>query len=151
MIGSMLAGAYPWIKALHIASVIAWMSGLLYLPRLFVYHAEEAGFGSDRHDLFSKMEYRLLRIIMAPALIGSWVFGLALIATPGAVDWAQIWPWAKALAVLALTWFHMWLARKRRELESGECQTTGKTFRRMNEFPAILMLIIVIFVVVKPF
>ena len=151
MIASIWSEAFLWIKAFHVASVIAWMAGLFYLPRLYVYHVEEGSHGSNRHVMLSKMEYRLLRIIMNPAMILSWVFGLALVMTPGAVDWTQGWPWVKAAAVLAMTWFHMWLARKRRELAAGECTTTGKVFRRMNEFPTVLMLIIVIAAIARPF
>ena len=99
---SELVAAHDWIKAFHIISVVAWMAGLLYLPRLFVYHAETRP-GSDAAETFKVMERRLLRGIMTPAMIASYVFGLALAATPGVVDWRQGWIYVKLAAVLALT------------------------------------------------
>ena len=96
-----LAAAYPWIKALHIVGVIAWMAGLLYLPRLFVYHAQ-APIGSDRAAIFSVMERRLLRGIMLPALLMTYGFGILLAATPGLVDWHSLWIWLK-LALVAVS------------------------------------------------
>ena len=89
-----LVGAYPWIKSIHIISMVAWMAGLLYLPRLYVYHAM-APVGSDRSATFKVMERRLLRGIMNPAMIATWFFGLALAGTPGIVDWRMGWIWAK--------------------------------------------------------
>ena len=95
-----LAYAYPWIKAFHIIAVIAWMAGLFYLPRLFVYHAEQVEPGGGRDDLFQTMEMKLLCVIMNPAMIATWLFGLMLVGIPGLVDWSMIWPWTKAAAVL---------------------------------------------------
>lgn len=86
-----LYSAYPWIKAFHIMAVIAWMAGLFYLPRLFVYHTEQVGQNGETHEMFQTMERRLLRAIMNPAMIATWVFGLCLVMTPGLVDWAEIW------------------------------------------------------------
>jgi len=151
MIGEFLAIAYPWTKSLHVISVIAWMAGLFYLPRLFVYHAERIAVGSDTDALFQTMEYRLLRAIMNPAMIASWVFGLSLVFTPGVVDWGAFWPWAKAAAVLAMTWFHHWLARRRKEFVKGENTRTGRTYRIMNEVPTLLLIIIVVSVIARPF
>src|SRR5205823_10902794 len=103
--GVAVSAAYPWLKALHIIAVIAWMAGLLYLPRLFVYHAE-APRGSDRAMTFAVMERRLMRGIMLPALVMTYAFGIALAATPGAVDWGSGWIWAQLALVLLLTLFH---------------------------------------------
>jgi putative membrane protein len=82
-----LAGAYPWVKSFHVISVISWMAGMLYLPRLFVYHAVAVP-GSEQAETFLVMERRLLRAIMNPAMIGTWLFGGLLLVTPGIVDWA---------------------------------------------------------------
>ena len=140
---------YPWLKALHVISVISWMAGLLYLPRLFVHHVEQACCTGERHDLFVMMERRLLRIIMNPAMIATWVFGLSLLFVPGIVDWSQTWPWSKAAAVLAMTWFHHWLAQRRKTLEAGTDAFTGRDYRLMNEVPTVLMIVIVLSVVLK--
>ena len=147
--GDFLAEYYSWTKAFHIMSVIAWMAGLFYLPRLFVYHAESVEAGSDTDRLFQTMERKLLRLIMNPAMVATWVFGLALVFTPGIVAWSMIWPWTKAAAVLGMTWFHHWLARRRKDFAAGENLRTGRQFRMMNELPTILMLVIVLSVVVK--
>src|SRR5579863_10743807 len=111
---SLLAAAYPWLKSLHIVAVVAWMAGLLYLPRLYVYHAE-APRGSSRAAMLEVMERRLLRGIMLPAAVMTYGFGLALAATPGVVDWQRGWIWAKLVLVAALTGFHLLLARWRRD------------------------------------
>ena len=99
-----LASLYPWTKALHVVSVMAWMAGLFYLPRLFVYHTEQSETGTDRDALFQTMERKLLRFIMNPAMIATWIFGLMLVFTPGVVDWGAVWPYTKAAAVLAASW-----------------------------------------------
>ena len=146
-----LSSAYLWIKAFHIMSVIAWMAGLFYLPRLFVYHAEKVGQSGEVHELFQTMEVKLLRVIMNPAMIATWVFGLLLVATPGVVDWSQFWPWTKALSVIAMTWFHMWCSARRKEFAAGRSSITGRQYRIMNEVPTLLMFVIVLSVVVRPF
>ena len=145
----MTAELYLWCKALHIASVIAWMAGMFYLPRLYVYHAERAEAGSELEATFLIMQGKLRKVIMAPALIASWVFGLALLFF-GAVDWSMIWPWAKALSVLAMTGMHVWLVARGRDFERGTNTWTGRQFRIANEIPTVLMLIIVVSVVVRP-
>ncbi|MDW4498075.1 CopD family protein [Sulfitobacter sp. D35] len=145
----LLAAAYPWTKALHIMAVIAWMAGLFYLPRLFVYHVETVGETGDTHGLFMTMERRLIRVIMNPAMIATWVFGLCLLFTPGLVSWDMIWPWTKGAGVLAMTWFHHWCSMRRKELERGENHITGRQFRMMNEVPTLLMVLIVVSVVVR--
>ncbi len=141
--------AYPWVKAVHIMAVIAWMAGLFYLPRLFVYHAEQVEVGTDRDRLFQTMELKLLRLIMAPSMIATWVIGLLLVMTPGIVDWSMMWPWVKLAGVIGRTWFHMWLAGRRRDFSSGRNQLSGRRYRLMNEVPTVLMVAIVLSVVVK--
>ena len=145
---SLLSSLYPWIKAIHIMAVISWMAGLFYLPRLFVYHAERGLREGEPAASFAMMEEKLLRVIMNPAMMASWLFGILLVLTPGIVDWSMIWPWTKAAAVLAMTAFHMWLARQRRELERGRA-LSGRTYRLMNELPTLLMVFIVLSVVLK--
>ena len=140
---------YPWTKSLHVISVIAWMAGLFYLPRLYVYHSERVGTSGETHDLFTTMEVRLLRVIMNPAMIATWVFGLLLVMTPGIVDWTAVWPYTKALSVLGMTWFHHWLGLRRKDFVNGSNSVTGRTYRMMNEVPTALMVVIVISVVVK--
>ena len=146
-----IAELYPWLKAAHIISVIAWMAAVFYLPRLFAYHAGTGGIRSPSHETFVVMERRLLQIIATPAMLLTWLFGLMLLMTPGIVGWHEIWPWAKAFGVLAMTLFHFWLARQRRTLITGECAVSEKRFRAMNEIPTALVILIVIMVVVRPF
>ncbi|MFN3647393.1 MAG: protoporphyrinogen oxidase HemJ [Gemmobacter sp.] len=145
-----LASLYPWIKALHVVSVMSWMAGLFYLPRLYVYHAERVQGGlAAAEDLFRTMERRLLRAIMNPAMVATWVFGLLLVLTPGIVDWSAAWPWVKGASVLAMTWFHMWLAARRKDFAAGRNLRSGRSYRLMNEVPTLLMLLIVFAVIVK--
>jgi putative membrane protein len=144
-----LAAAYPWIKAVHVMAVITWMAGLFYLPRLFVYHAERVAAGSDTDAMFQTMERRLLRAIMNPSMLVSWGAGVALVATPGIVDWSWTWPWVKAASVLAMTAFHMWLAARRRDFAAGRNTLSGRQYRAMNEVPTVLMVAIVLAVIVK--
>lgn len=148
---NLFADLYPWTKSLHIIAVVAWMAGLFYLPRLFVYHAEQAQPGSDRDSMLQEMERKLLKAIMNPAMIATWVFGLCLIATPGVVDWSAVWPWTKAASVLGMTWFHMWLGKRRKEFVAGTNTRAGRTYRMMNELPTLLLVVIVISVVARPF
>ncbi|KRW96979.1 CopD family protein [Paracoccus sp. MKU1] len=140
--------AYPWIKALHVMAVLSWMAGLFYLPRLFVYHAERGHLGQEPAQSFWIMEDKLLRLIMNPAMIVTWLAGLALVLTPGIVDWTMIWPWTKAAGVLGMTWFHMWLAGQRQALLRGQ-GLSGRRYRMMNEVPTLLMVVIVLSVIVK--
>lgn len=148
---TMLSVVYPWIKALHVISVIAWMAGLLYLPRLFVNHVESAPPGSELSDVFKGMERRLLKRIMNPAMIASWVFGVLLFATPGIASIHAGWMVVKLVMVLGLTGYHMWLARCVREFASDSNHLSSRRFRVMNEVPAVLMVVIVIMVIVRPF
>ncbi len=147
----LLSLLYPWTKSLHVISVIAWMAGLFYLPRLYVYHVEKVGSGTDTDALFQTMEMKLLRFIMNPAMIASWAFGLLLVATPGVVDWLSVWPWTKAAGIVGMTWFHHWLGRRRKDFASGSNTREGRTYRIMNEVPTILLVLIVVSVIVKPF
>lgn len=146
---SILVDYYLWVKALHVMAVIAWMAGLFYLPRLFVYHAEQIGVGEKADGLFQTMEMKLLRVIMNPAMIVTWVCGLLLVATPGIVDWSMVWPWTKAASVIGMTWFHMWLAGRRKDFAAGQNMLTGRRYRMMNEVPTLLMVVIVLSVIVK--
>jgi putative membrane protein len=146
----LLAIAYTWIKALHIISVVAWMAGLLYLPRLFVYHAE-APVGSDRAEVLKIMERRLLRGIMLPAAIAVMFFGLLLAATPGVVDWHSGWIWVKLVLVLGLAVFHLQLAQWHQQFVADLMPHTPRFFRIVNEVPTLALIAIVILVVVKPF
>lgn len=145
----LLASLYPWIKSLHIISVISWMAGMFYLPRLFVYHAEQSEPGDARDTVFQEMERKLLRVIINPAAIATWVFGLMLVFTPGIVDWSEVWPWTKAAAVIIMTWFYHWLARRRKEFARGQNTRSGRTYRLMNEVPTVLMFVIVFSVVLR--
>lgn len=144
-----LLGLYPWTKAFHIMSVIAWMAGLFYLPRLFVHHVEQGLQLPDIGSVFQMMEVKLLRLIMNPAMIAAWIFGLMLVFTPGIVDWGAVWPYSKAAAVLAMTWFHHWLALRRKDFLTGKNRMTGRQYRLMNEVPTVLMVVIVLSAVVK--
>lgn len=145
-----LAGAYPWIKALHIIGVVAWMAGMLYLPRLYVYHADAAP-GSDMSETFKTMERRLLRAIVNPAMIAAFVFGGLLLATPGVVDWSMGWIWAKLALVLAMSAMHGLLARWRRDFEADRNVRPARFYRLMNEVPTALLVGIVLLAVAKPF
>ena len=123
---------------------------LFYLPRLFVYHIEKVTAGGEADGIFQTMELKLLRVIMNPAMVATWVFGLALVFTPGIVDWSSVWPWTKAAAVLGMTWFHHWLGWRRNDFLKGQVNTTGREFRLMNEVPTVLMVIIVVSVIARP-
>ena len=138
-----------WVKALHVISVIAWMAGMLYLPRLFVYHAV-AEIGSDKSETFKVMERRLLRGIMTPAMIASWIFGLWMIFA-GLVDFSAGWLHLKLAMVLLLTACHGILAKYTRLFAQDKNTRPQKFFRIINEVPTVLMIVIVIAVIVKPF
>ena len=145
-----LSHFYPWTKALHVISVIAWMAALFYLPRLFVYHHETAA-GSAEEARFVVMERRLARAIMGPAMHATWTFGLMLVLTPGVVDWSAGWWHVKFASVVGMTVFHTVLARAQRRFAKGERVGSGRYWRVMNEAPTVLMVVIVVMVVVRPF
>jgi putative membrane protein len=139
---------YAWLKAFHIIAVIAWMAGMLYLPRLFVYHCE-AETGSKQSETFKVMERRLLRAIINPAMIAAWVLGLVLIWQGGwlSTHWLQ----AKLVFVLALSAIHGLFARWVRDFAADRNQHTQKFYRIINEVPTLMMIAIVLLVVIKPF
>lgn len=145
-----LAGAYPTLKALHIIAVIAWMAGLLYLPRLFVYHCA-AKPGGEASETFKVMERRLFRGIMNPAMIAVWIFGPALAFAPQSGGWSQPWLHTKLLLVIALTVLHHMMGRWRKAFERDANVRTARFFRIMNEVPTVLLVAIVFLVVLKPF
>ncbi|MGV6810816.1 MAG: CopD family protein [Brevirhabdus sp.] len=147
--GDFLSTWYNGILAWHVISIITWMAGIFYLPRLFVHHTEQTQPGSEMDAVFIMMERKLLKQIMNPSLISAWVFGLLLVATPGIVDWSSIWPYTKGASILGMTWFHMWCGKRRKALETGDRSLTGRQYRIMNEVPTILMLIIVFSVFLK--
>jgi putative membrane protein len=139
-----------YIKAFHIIAIIAWMAGLLYLPRLFVYHAESKT-GSEQSQTFKVMEQRLLRLIATPSMLASWVFGLIL-AFSGAIDWWKDgWFHAKLGLVLMLSAFHGLLAMWTRDFALDRNTRSARFYRIANEIPTLLMIGIVILVVVRPF
>lgn len=146
----MSAAFYPWVKALHIIAVIAWMAGLLYLPRLYVYHADVPP-GSSRAAMLETMERRLLRGIMLPAAVMTYGFGVLLASVPGAVNWQQGWIWAKLGLVVLLTVFHVKLAQWRCEFAAGRFIRPSRFYRMINEVPTLIMIAIVMLVVLRPF
>ena len=151
MIGDSLAALYPWTLAFHVMSVLAWMAGLFYLPRLYVYHAEKAADRPEIDPVFQEMERKLLRAIMNPAMIATWAFGLMLVFTPGIVDWSEGWPWVKAAMVLLMTWFHHAASLWRKDFAAGRNRRPGRFYRLANEAPTLLMVVIVVMVIVRPF
>ncbi len=139
------------LKALHIMAVIAWLAGLFYLPRLYVYHAD-AKPGSELSETFKLMERRLLKAIMTPAMIASWVLGLWLALVSGAVDWsADYWFYAKLLCVVLLSVFHEALAKWRRDFAADRNTRPARFYRFANEVPTLLMVCIVLLVILRPF
>ncbi len=139
---------YLWLKALHIIAVISWMAGMLYLPRLFVYHAA-AKVGSDQSETFKVMERRLLKAIINPAMTAAWLLGAWL-------AWSGGWltaPWflAKLALVIALSGLHGYLARIVKQFAADQNRHTQKFYRIVNEIPTVLMIFIVLLATVKPF
>lgn len=140
---------YLWLKAIHLIAVISWMVGLLYLPRLFAYHADVSE-GSDSAKTFVIMERRLLKIIMNPAMILTWSLGMLLIwANPSVFE--QGWMHVKFMCVIFLSILHMVFSKWRKVFERGENKRTPKFYKIWNEVPTLLMVIIIIMVIVKPF
>ena len=139
-----------YTKAFHIIAIIAWMAGLLYLPRLFVYHAQSK-IGSEQSETFKVMERRLLRYITTPAMLASWVLGLAL-AFSGVIDWSKDgWFHAKLFLVLLLSAYHGLLAKWTKDFALDRNTRSPRFYRIANEVPTLLMILIVILVVVRPF
>ncbi len=145
-----MAALYPWIKALHIIAVIAWMAGLLYLPRLFINHVELVP-GSEASNMLKGMEERLLRIIMRPAAAATIIFGVALLFVPGVVDWSSGWIWLKLAFVTGLGFSHGAMEKWRAAFAADRNRHTTRFFRIANEVPTLLMIAIVFLVVAKPF
>jgi putative membrane protein len=145
-----LAPLYLWIKALHVIGVIAWMAGLLYLPRLFVYHAGVSS-GTPQSETFKVMERRLYRAIMHPALVVTIVTSALMLATPGAVDWAAGWLHAKMALVAMLFIMHWLMGRWVAAFAEDRNRHDSRFYRIINELPMLALIGIVIFVVVKPF
>jgi putative membrane protein len=141
---------YPWLQAFHLIGVIAWMAGLFYLPRLFVYHTMTTP-GSAESERMKVMERRLFCQIMVPAMTVSWVFGFLLMLTPGMVDWAGGWWHVKLLAVLLLSGFHFAMIPWRLGFLHDRNRHSERFYRIANEVPTVLMIAIVIMAVVKPF
>ena len=141
---------YPWTKALHLISVVAWMAGMFYLPRRYVYHSDTAP-GSPMSETFKVMERRLLRGIINPAMIAAWIFGLTLVMTPGVVDWSAGWWHGKMFGFLAMTVLHGYLATQRKHFLADERRHSATFWRVVNEVPTLLLVLIVIMVIVKPF
>lgn len=139
-----------WILAFHVMSVMAWMAGMFYLPRLFVYHCQVL-IGSEESARFKIMERRLLRAIINPAMIASLVFGILLVLTPGAVDWSAGWWHCKMTALVGMFVFHGFCGYWRKAFERDANRHTERYYRIANEVPTILMMVIVIMVIVKPF
>ena len=144
-----LAGYYPWIKSFHVISLIAWMAGIFYLPRLFVYHCTVPR-GSEQSERFKVMEYKLMKQIMTPALIATWLFGLLLVLTPGVIDWTAPWWHVKLTCVILMSGFHGACSRWRKDFMNDANRKSERFFRIANEVPTILMMVIVIMVIVKP-
>jgi putative membrane protein len=145
-----LAWLYPWTKAFHVISVIAWMAGMFYLPRLYVYHCEVDP-GSAESERFKVMEARLLKQIINPAMIATWTFGVMLVFTPGVLDWSAGWWHVKLTAVLAMSGLHGMYSRWRRDFLADRNTRPQRFYRIANEIPTLLVIVIVVMVVVRPF
>ena len=146
----LLIDNFRWIMALHVISVISWMAGLLYLPRLFVYHAD-APAGSAQSETFKTMERRLLRGIMNPAMIATYVFGILLALAPGVVDWSSAWIYVKLAMVAGLTATHHAFGLWRKDFAADRNRRPARFYRVANEAPTLMMIVTVVMVIVKPF
>ncbi len=139
---------YLLFKSLHIVAVISWMAGLLYLPRIFVYHSES--YHDSQREVFKVMERKLYNYIMMPAMILSWLFGLLLIHTLGFSIFLELWMQIKTASILLLTHYHFFLGKHLRLFARGENEKSSKFFRIINEIPTVLLIVIVFVVVFKP-
>jgi len=146
--GSVLILLYPWLKAGHIIFVIFWVAGLFMLPRFYVYHQESAP-GSDEEKRWIEREKKLRTIIITPAMILVWLFGLFLAYTIQA--WTQYWFLAKFAIVVGLSGYHGWMIDYGKKLEKGLRPVSGRSLRIMNEVPGVAVALIVVLVIVKPF
>ena len=147
-IGTALSLTYAWLKAGHVIFVIFWIAGLFMLPRFYVYH-QEAAPGSVEEARWIERERKLRRIIITPAMVLVWIFGLSLAWTTQA--WTMGWFQAKFILVLALSAYHGWMVGYGRKLARGERPLSGKGLRLMNEVPGIAVVLIVVLVIVRPF
>lgn len=145
-----MADWYSWLKALHVIAVISWMAGLLYLPRLFVYHCA-AEPGSVQSETFKVMERRLFRAIMRPAMAATWIFGALLIYTLSPGIWSEGWFHVKLTCVILMSLVHEFLGKQVRTFASDANTRPARFFRMLNEVPTLLMIIIVVMVLVRPF
>ncbi len=145
-----IAQFYLWIKAIHVMAVIAWMAGLFYLPRLFVRHVTHAPIGSEMSEVFKIMENKLYRVIMNPAMMTAWICGILMIAS-GVTDFLAPWFLVKFVFVIAMTIFHIWCKKRLVEFAEDSNTRSSRHYRFANEVPTILMIVIVIMVIVKPF
>jgi len=143
-----VSGFYPWLVAIHVIAMVAWMAGIFYLPRLFVYHAD-APKGSDRSETFKVMERRLLRAIMGPAMTVTWIAGLSLAIWSKAYQ--EAWMMLKFALVVGMTGIHIWLAARQKDFAADRNTRPARTYRIVNEAPTLLLVGIVILVIVKPF
>lgn len=141
---------YPWTKAFHIISMVAWMSGMFYLPRLYVYHCDTRA-GSAESERFKVMERRLLKQIINPAMIATWTFGVLLVLTPGVIDWSWGWWHVKLAAVIAMSALHGLYSRWRKDFLHDRNHRPARFYRLANEIPTVLLVLIVIMVIVRPF
>lgn len=141
---------YPWLKAFHLIAVIFWMAGLLYLPRLFVYHSV-AKQGGELEAKMEEAQAKLLRIIMNPAMIVAFLLGLVLIGYRSAAGTMTGGLWIKVVLAFALIGYHMFLAKTRKAFLNGGRPQSEKFLRRINEFPALVTIVIVILAIVEPF
>ena len=150
MLQSTLVAVYPWTKAFHVVSMVAWMSAMFYLPRLFVYHTETQP-GSAESERFKIMERRLQKQILLPAMTATWLFGILLVLTPGIIDWSAGWWHVKLLAVPLMSGMHGAMSRWRREFLEDRNRHSSRYYRIANEIPTVLLLVIVVMVIVRPF
>jgi protoporphyrinogen IX oxidase len=145
-----MAELHLWIKALHLIAMVAWMAGMLYLPRLYVYHADVEP-GSPQSETFKVMERRLLRAIVNPAMIATWVFGGLMLWNLSPGIWSQGWIWVKLAMLFGLGAMHGLFSRWRREFEQDKRLRPAKVYRIANEVPTVMLIVIVIMAVVRPF
>lgn len=145
-----LTPLYLWAKAFHVICMVAWMAGMFYLPRLYVYHCE-ARPGSAESERFKLMERRLLKQIINPAMIATFAFGIILVLTPGVIDWSAGWWHVKLASVIMLSAVHGYLARWRKDFLHDRNHRSQRFYRLVNEIPTMLLVVIVIMVIVRPF
>lgn len=147
---SVLSSIYPWVKAAHLLVVITWMAALLYVPRLYVYHCGTVP-GSAESERFKVMERGLLQHIATPAMVATWLFGLTLAFTPGILDWSWGWWHVKLAAVILMSGFHGAVSRWRRDFLNDRNRHPAGFYRLAHHVPTVLLVVIIIMVIVRPF